>query len=759
MPIDLTKYSLVDVIMRRLNAISAVAIILSFIAILYLSYDWWIIRTTAINEAKEVSQKQAEIARNEIDAQLKFSMLTAKEIADDITNGKLPYNQISDTLYKKLLYIREAREENQDRPKHSQFFAISAAFDKGAFDKTKPQQLMNWYYFFDKQQMKIINKARNYDYTDKKLAGQSAWFTHPAETGLDNWEEPRYGKTVQEFVAGYSIPFYTNAERKKVAGVIYINYSMAEIRKIMQERTFMKTGYGVVFSKKGKLIYHPDEMITRADHHDYKNEKIDAILGNENLKSISFLQNIQKDAQYTLPNNERVWIFSSIIPSSQWQLKVVFLMDELGLKEKSLHNQLHVIDAVVIFFLSLLLRVFVLYRNNQRILWLISLAITVIFILAIARLWSLSNALPATLPEEMVKLRSKEKIDAFEKDYNKVAEVLELEKPIYVPTGVFFKSAQFDGANNVTVNAYVWQKYHYGVKALKELKNTDDICNYQSKDVPKTKGVSFVEAIETQIDYNCPQASYFNHDTVGNLTIGWYVKLNLRQSFDYSKYPFDKNIIWLRMVHSEFERNCVLKPDIYAYSLLYQGAKSGIDWQGFILPGWNLIGSYFSAITSAYSSNWGIEDFVGQVTPELYFNVEIKRNFLDPFISGITPVIMVFLVLFIMLFASSDDDTVAGKFGFNAMAVFGILAGLLFSVALWHGGLRGTLGSSKISYFECFFIVCYFLIGVVGLNSLILSSQYPVKWLRYKENLVMKLSFLPVIATVLYFVTLIMLFD
>jgi hypothetical protein len=47
---------------------------------------------------------------------------------------------------------------------------------------------------------------------------------------------------------------------------------------------------------------------------------------------------------------------------------------------------------------------------------------------------------------------------------------------------------------------------------------------------------------------------------------------------------------------------------------------------------------------------------------------------------------------------------------------------------------------------------------LVGVNSLMLSSQYPAIWLRYKDNLLVKLLFLPLTAAMVFFATLVMLF-
>lgn len=745
--------------LRKLYAVVFSLMFLSFAAIVYLGYEWWTIKTTVVNGAADEARKATKTAGEEIDAQLQFAMQAAQQLADELTNDKISYENIEKTLVDQLTVVRARKDKNS-------FHLISVAFGKGLYDKNQPEQMANWYAIYDKEKMTVVSKTRDYDYT-QTTNKRSDWFVKAIETNQPYWEEPRFSTTNKELIAGYSVPFYATPDKKEIRGVVYVNYALKEVKRLMLTRDFNGTGYGIIFSKQNRLLYHPNELIVKGANNrsENKSDQVtikDTVIKND-LEVINKVKKFQTDVQYTLPTGQESWVFNADIPSTQWRLKVVFLLNELGLEARTLENQLHFIGAVMFFLFCILFYFFLKNYNDIHKLWIISTAITLVFVIALVRLWSLSDGLPPASPPNNVKLKTKADITTFEEQHNKISKMLQLDKPAYIPTGVFLKSSEFSGANNVTVSGYVWQKYYFDTN-ISEFKDRESLCNYQNgkeeyiDTLPKTKGVVFFEAVESAIEFNCAQASYVTQNSEGYVTIGWYIKLTLRQPFDYSKYPFDKNVIWLRMLHSEFAKNVVLTPDNDGYSLLYDSAKSGVDTQSFVLPGWNLTGTYFSVMNSFYNSNLGMESFTGQFSPELYFNIEITRMFLDPFISGITPVVMIVLVLFIVLFASSNDEKVAGKFGFNAIAVFAILPGLLFSVALWHSGLRTTLASTQISYFECFYITCYFLIALVGLDSLILSSHYKVKLLRYEDNLVVKLAFLPLMAAMLFLATLAMLF-
>lgn len=140
------------------------------------------------------------------------------------------------------------------------------------------------------------------------------------------------------------------------------------------------------------------------------------------------------------------------------------------------------------------------------------------------------------------------------------------------------------------------------------------------------------------------------------------------------------------------------------------------------------------------------------------FNIEMSRIFIDPFVSIIAPIIMIFLILFIVMLASSAHPEKSERFGFNALAAFGILTGLLFLVAVWHSGLRTMLASSDISYAETFYIISYVLIGFVGVNSLLLSTDNKIAFIKYQDNLLPKMLFLPFTAALCYLTVLIKLF-
>ncbi|MCP4752309.1 MAG: hypothetical protein GY866_15560 [Proteobacteria bacterium] len=177
------------------------------------------------------------------------------------------------------------------------------------------------------------------------------------------------------------------------------------------------------------------------------------------------------------------------------------------------------------------------------------------------------------------------------------------EQPVFVPTGVFVQSIEFTSANNVILTGYIWQKYD-----VLKLKNT-------------SRAVVFPEAEDVTL-----KEAYRQTDNKTEV-IGWYFKAKIRESFSYSRFPFDRENVWIRIWHADFCRNIILTPDLEAYDFINPSFNPGIE-QDFVLSGWKIAGSYYSCHQNSYNTNFGISDHMGQEDfPELYlFHVVMIRK-------------------------------------------------------------------------------------------------------------------------------------
>jgi hypothetical protein len=305
-----------------------------------------------------------------------------------------------------------------------------------------------------------------------------------------------------------------------------------------------------------------------------------------------------------------------------------------------------------------------------------------------------------------------------------------------VPTGVFIQSLQFDNANNVTITGYVWQRYRLA-------------------DLPADYTIGFVlpegDTIDGEEAYRFEQGD----ETI----IGWYINTTLRQTFDYSLFPFDRQDIWLRIWAKDFSYTTLLVPDFASYDAPWQPfALPGLE-KDFVLERWELERTFFSTRFVTYSSTFGIPGYDPSVaSPDFYFNVGVKRDVLDAFIGYLIPLFIVLLLAFGVQFIVTQDPDKMSFYGINTSAVMGYCASLFFIAVLSHINLRTQLNVSTVLYFEYFFFIVYVVLLLITINAVVFTVSDAVKVLEYKDNLIPKVLFLPVTMVLLFIVTAVLMY-
>ena len=165
--------------------------------------------------------------------------------------------------------------------------------------------------------------------------------------------------------------------------------------------------------------------------------------------------------------------------------------------------------------------------------------------------------------------------------------------------------------NNAVITGIIWQTYP---------RNTPDWVS---------PGFVFPEAVE---EPNIVEA--WRRPKGAAQVIGWNFRATLRQQFDYSKYPFDREEVSVRLWPKDFGTEITLVPDLISYNQINPNSKPGLEAQDFVVEGWTADSSFFSQRINTYNTNFGLTEYVGHHGfPELYFNVRLTRNFINPFVS------------------------------------------------------------------------------------------------------------------------------
>jgi hypothetical protein len=303
-------------------------------------------------------------------------------------------------------------------------------------------------------------------------------------------------------------------------------------------------------------------------------------------------------------------------------------------------------------------------------------------------------------------------------------EGVDIEKTRFVATGIHVSGYEFASAQNVNVQGYVWQRYPAGT--------------------PKTllRGVIFPEALDGGLE---SQEIYRVTKPDGSEAVCWQFNVTLRQKFGYEKYPFDKQDLWIRMWHRDFEEGAILVPDFGGYPTWESGAKLGLEPE-IVLSGFKNIYSNWSYAKHNYRAAWGFGDYEEKRPfPELYYSVTLLREPLSAIIIHVLPILTVYLLTFaVVLFMVKDDER-----SFN---IIGVLSGFFFVTLLNHQQIRIVANAAGLSFLGYASVVLYISFFAIAINSLLLA-KLDVPWIEYSNNLMAKLLFLPATLWPMVFVT------
>jgi hypothetical protein len=672
-------------------------------------------------EYARLKTKEAAEAINEKLASIKP---LAQEIADSIT-----HSQISDQDL--IEFLKETLD------KHPDLFGVGAAYASSAHQGT----LYAPYYARldgedEKPRLDFIENT--YDYTT--FEDTNRWYHDPMLAGEPIWNQPYFGQVSQVALAEYAVPFFKKGWHEnplEPAGIIYINFSLGFLNEYLESLGLGKAGYGFIFTEDGVYVAHPQEDLVKTQKTIFETarQRNDEMLYKMAVRAIKVKTgSIRYSDDLT---GQSTVIFYEPIPSTDWILAAVFLPGELKQDIDSL-RQRSILAAVAIFLGIAAFWVFFLFwlgYGRTFTPWIVETIACLFLVSNIGAIWYYADKYPkeeSVIDEEkrdgiIDRSTLEQLLDTFVNE----SEVANIETPIFIPTGLFISSIDFISGVNVQVNGYVWQKYH--------------------RDLPAgiNRGVILPEAVELDLQTD-PSYSREEEDYV---VIGWYFKALLRQEFFYEKFPFDRQSVWVRLLHTDFDKNIILIPDLEAYDLINPIAKPGVG-EDLVLPGWTVLASLFEYRYQDYNTDFGIKNYVGQYHfPELYFNINLKRKFLGPFVSKIIPLSVVAAMLLSILIISSNNPEKADLFGFSASNVILGLAALFFVLIFDHISLRGSLASVKMIYFEFFYFAMYIMMMLVSINAILLATKTKLWFFDYGENLIPKVTFLPLYLTMVLWVT------
>jgi hypothetical protein len=661
----------------------------------------------AQSTARRVAIDQASI----INARLQKITPVAEGIAADLTSGTLKPEDVTPRL-------RKALEENPD------LFEAGIAYVPYA--RGPGVKLSSPHANRDGAGINDFLLEQRYDYTTYD------WYKDGMAAAGPHWGEPYLGGATKTLVVGYSVPFYRKDDPKTPIGLVRTNLSLNQIHRIISNLGLGETGYGFLLSRKGVYMSDPVADYMREQRTIFDIARLRNDPGRKRLGDKVVAGQPGQEEGLSGVNGQATWMFTEPIPVSGWSLGTVFMQNEMALEPQVLRRSLIRIGSCSMAFLLLLSVLwFRVYEGADRSLWNMAVGTAAIFVAGISLIWWLTLQYPDRNGEVGVHIYDDSSLQKFLSMNVKSPE--DAQPLAEIKTGIFIRTMRFGTANDVSLTGQIWQRYD---KTLKDFTPGFMMPNAETVDVKEA----------------------YRFDEGDQQVVGWDFKATLRERFEGSiKYPFDRAMVRVPIAMKGFYKNAVLTPDLESYQLLVPTSLPGTD-KSLVLPGWNLASTYFIYTPTEMGTNFGVPRTLEQDKGyELAFTMIAQRQFLDPFISSVLPIIVVASLLFGLLVIGSKQSHKVSATGFKATDIVRAGVTLLFPVLLAQVNLRSKIGSSNIIYIEYFYFVLYTAILGVAANALLFTLKgHGIS--QFRDNLIPKLMFWPYLLGACFGVTLIFLY-
>lgn len=676
-------------------------------------YRYFSYKNTLVQKTKMKAVDTTARVAGEIDEHLRKNMDQARGLADLLSSS----DPEGETI---LARLRGLVDKNRG------IFGAGVVFAPFAFNRGT--RLFAPYCSKQDETTRCIRIESLYDYTDE----EHMWYSEALEKGAV-WSEPYVGRAGNALMATYSVPFYRvdhGTKKRTVRGVVAIDVTLDGVASLVRSLDLGQGGYGAVISKRGAYLYHPTREYVGKQKtiFDVARETKDEGKAEAGKKAIAGERGIME--HFSVTTGDSSWYIFEPVPSAGWSLHATFLHDETPLDLDIMRQKAIVIVVFsVIVLLSFFALLFKVYEGDNGKLWKASLVFSIILVTAIGGIWRIALRLDTDMRTEGPRITNQASLANVVESYTAKYAGKPGGDPLYIPTGIFLRSIEFSGANRIAVSGYLWQKY--GSEARRSL----------------TPGFVFPDAMD---DVKVTESySIMNGDV---LVKGWYFYGTLYERFDYSRYPIDYESIGIRIWHKAIDKNVVLIPDVESYNLMNPVTLPGLD-RNFSLSDWEIRAAFFDLRSNAYATNFGTGNYqLQEGYPELSFNIMIQRNLVDAFIRNMTPLFVVALLLFAVMFIMTEEK-MSKKFAMDIGENLVFIGSMFFVIIFCHISTRSKIPTQEIFYLEYFYFIMYVALLWVPTSASLYVAEKKSFFVRYRENLMSKLLYWPVILGVLLLIT------
>ncbi|MEM6528257.1 MAG: Cache 3/Cache 2 fusion domain-containing protein [Chloroflexota bacterium] len=702
--------------MSRASKIGAVfllaLLIVSVVVSATLIYFYTNLYRQILQEALAEAQTQASTAALEISDPFAELMAIAERIADDLSDGTLAYTDIEQRMVEII----------EDRP---DIDGLAITFEPFAYNPDV--RLFQTYVYRVPDGSYDVLRGATYNYTMAPELSENgtAWYVNTIEQGAQ-WHEPFFATGAQDILVEYGVPFYpvgADPQTANPAGIVSIDYTLQTVRDLIRDLDLGDTGYGFVLSGQGTFLAHPiSDFIVNRTFFEVSGD-------DEALRAAarSAVEDRSPDMLETIDpfTESRTWYFFEPIGPTGWTVGVVMTQDQFRRDSRQvMRDQMTVAISVATTLFFLAAAAFHLDRYRFTDFWWMSDVFSILAVVLIVMAWTLTNRVER---REGVRINSPTELDRYLEGIE--TSVIQDGRTEQIPTGVFITALQFPEPTSVTLNGYIWQRY--------------DVDSRQERGFALPQRIGEEATIEE-----------VQREVVGGYEyITWYVGVTLRQTYDATRFPFDHRNIVLRINPLDLDENVILTPDLESYELLNARLRPGVDPQASI-NNWTLLTSGYSYTTQRLNTNLGVPSrALNDQIHEMRFELQVRRNYLGPFIAYLLPALIAAVMTFAYLLSGRQPGN-----SDEIVSVLNYAAALFFVIAIIHTALRDQIAAVGITYMEYLYILLYVLLISVAAN-IFMVARFP-QWgiVRYKNNLIPKVMYWPVfaggmlVATLLIFV-------
>ncbi|MEK7859478.1 MAG: cache domain-containing protein [Elusimicrobiota bacterium] len=653
------------------------------------------------DKALAYGQSHAEGVRTEIQVELADFQKAVDTMAEDLSKGSLDRSSIEARLKLSL----------RDTPKANGFGVgyaggnFAPAYTRAARGETRR-----------------IDGSALYDYTNKELPAAS-WYVDTVGKGAPRWTEPYFSESEGLLVTQYAAPFYKPGSKRSpetIAGVVYIQISLSYLTDLTRRINLGVEGYNFIVSRAGKFIAHPDHLFLGTKYQ-LQGNRLDEEESDQEQAAVPLLGNSvyhkKGDTDRSLPS----WMFFEPLAGTGWSLATIvyhnIFAPEGDIRVRAL---IGIIAAFVGFGNFFVLWIVSREVRSSHSLWAASMLMTAIFVAGILAIWHFHHKYPQMQSGRDVIIASNSKLDQFERDLKGAMSRRQLAAPLKVPTGLIINSVKFTGINETMLSGFIWQKYPLKMPAGVK------------------PGFVFVDALDPQgVAIN----EVYRIERDDKLVIGWNFRVTLRNRFRLLKYPFDNEVVRIKLWPESLGGGVWLAPDLDDYEFLAPEKRPGLA-DNVLLENWDFRHSFFSFEFESYNANFGDSRAADsrELIPSLFYNIGVQRVTVSALVAHGIPILVVAILLFCVLLISTE----------NAFSILSYLAALFFVLVISHVGLRSELGINTLVYGERFYLLMYALLLYICADAMLQEAKWEWKILSYNNNLLPKLFYWPFLLAIAF---------